>query len=128
MSVSRIEAMNMSAPEALLKSHKVIITDAWMISYPNDTERMQEDLESASWFQGYLPPNTSIVEPVSGIFYPILEKAYQNIKPLNSLQDENLVGFFSLTIYWRDTIRNILPEGSNGVLIVFDSPCNPTFT
>jgi signal transduction histidine kinase len=37
-------------------------------------------------------------------------------------------GLFGLTIYWRDTIKGILPLGSNGVVVVFDNPCNPSFT
>lgn len=37
-------------------------------------------------------------------------------------------GIVTAAIYWRDLIKDILPDGSNGIVIVFDNPCNPSFT
>jgi len=42
--------------------------------------------------------------------------------------DHKVVGILSQSVYWRDLIKNILPEGSDGIYCVFESPCNPTFT
>lgn len=39
-----------------------------------------------------------------------------------------LGGILALSSYWRDKIKDILPKGSDGVVIVFENPCNPTFT
>eukprot|EP00536_Pseudo-nitzschia_multiseries_P000747 jgi/Psemu1/249906/estExt_Genewise1Plus.C_90109 len=71
------------------------------------------------------------MEPISDIFYPIIDGANNqiDINRSNSNQ-QNVVGIFSLAIYWRDTIKNIISDGdgSRGLLIVFENPCNPTFT
>jgi Adenylate and Guanylate cyclase catalytic domain len=38
------------------------------------------------------------------------------------------VGFLGMPIYWRSFIRNILAERSDGIVVVFESPCNQPFT
>lgn len=38
------------------------------------------------------------------------------------------VGVVAVSIYWREFIRDILPPGSNGVVIVIETPCNLPFT
>merc|ERR1740117_2032710 len=77
------------------------------------------------------------MEPISDIFYPIISNANQHIdigpydNNNNYDNDDNsdgVVGIFSISIYWRDTIRNILPSGTHGLIAVFTNPCNPTFT
>jgi Adenylate and Guanylate cyclase catalytic domain len=42
--------------------------------------------------------------------------------------DNDLVAMLASSIYWRSFIRNILPEGSNGIHVVFSNPCTATFT
>jgi hypothetical protein len=37
-------------------------------------------------------------------------------------------GIVSVSFYWRDWLTNILPEGSNGILAVFENECSPSFT
>jgi hypothetical protein len=32
------------------------------------------------------------------------------------------------TWYWRDTLKNILPIGSDGIVVVFQNPCGSNFT
>lgn len=41
---------------------------------------------------------------------------------------EKIVAFFALSIYWRKFIEGVLPDTARGVVVVFSSPCNPTFT
>ncbi len=126
--------MNISAAKATLQSLQVVISEAYLISYPDDVDRIAEDIATAKFFEGFLPPETNAMEPVSDILYPIIEDAYQNIKIMQGDGEEDassshkIVGIFSLSVYWRDKIRNILPEGSNGLRVVFTNPCNPTFT
>ena len=33
-----------------------------------------------------------------------------------------------MSIYWRNMIENVVPQGSDGVIIVFQNECNLTFT
>ena len=39
-----------------------------------------------------------------------------------------MVGFISLNIFWRQRLQDILPATARGVVVVFSSPCNPSFT
>jgi hypothetical protein len=38
------------------------------------------------------------------------------------------VGVYSISIFWRDLINNILPHDSDGIVVVFENACNQTFT
>jgi hypothetical protein len=39
-----------------------------------------------------------------------------------------MVGFIAISIFWRDLVTNLLPPGSDGILIVIENICNPTFS
>lgn len=104
-----------------------------MIANEDDHERIEADLYYAEWFKPYLPPGVNPMEPVSDIFYPVFEGSHKAIKMAefnesSSMGDHRPVGLFALSVYWRDAIKKILPEGSNGLLLVFTNPCNPTWT
>jgi hypothetical protein len=42
--------------------------------------------------------------------------------------DHEIFGVIGVSLYWRDLLVNILPPGDNGVVVVFENECNPTFT
>jgi hypothetical protein len=42
--------------------------------------------------------------------------------------DGTVVGLFSLGVYFREIIRDVLPPGTNGMIIVVDNACTETFT
>jgi len=132
MSSPSSTSMDTSAQEAILKTHKVVITDTYLISYPDDEERIENDKDEAEWISNYLPEGEEPMEPISDIFYPIIADANEHIelqgRDTQHINETDVVGIFSLSVYWRDTIRNILPDGSHGLVVVFENPCNPTFT
>jgi hypothetical protein len=39
-----------------------------------------------------------------------------------------VVGAIRTPFYWRDTIRHILPDGNDGIIVVFHNPCTQSFT
>lgn len=122
--------MNTTAYQRLIDSHKVTITDAYLISYPGDEDRIANDKDEAEWISSYLLGEEEPIEPISDIYYPIFTSSNRQIE----LDDEHhhnqykVAGIFSLSVYWRDTIKNILPVGADGLVAVFENPCNPTFT
>jgi Adenylate and Guanylate cyclase catalytic domain len=134
MSFPNTEFMNVSSAQATLNSRKVTVTEAYLIASPDDLDLIVNNEETASIYAGFLPEGEEPMEPVSDIFYPILENAHKQIQITDSGDDHSdkeehkVVAILSLSVYWRDTIRDILPEGSNGILLVFENPCNPTFT
>jgi hypothetical protein len=42
--------------------------------------------------------------------------------------NHDFLGFTAISIYWRDLLTDLLSPGSNGIVIVFENECNPTFT
>lgn len=71
------------------------------------------------------------MEPVSDFYYPIID-ALDRVS-LSEDGDYNparnkIVGMVAAQIYWRAMIKDILPPGSDGIAIVFASPCNDPFT
>ena len=46
--------MNTTAQETIKRTHKAAITEAYLISYPDDTERLAEDILEAEWIADYL--------------------------------------------------------------------------
>ncbi|KAG7338693.1 adenylate/guanylate cyclase [Nitzschia inconspicua] len=134
MSAVNTEVMNTSAAKATLQSHKVGISQAYLISDPDDVDRIKEDIAVEQFLEGFLPPGTNVMQPISDIYYPIFEDAHKDIKVMDgkgenyTTNSRKIVGLFALSVYWKDTIRNILPNGSNGLRVVFTNPCSPTFT
>ena len=119
--------------DILLEKHLAEIGAPYLIAFENDTERQESNADEAEWVKNYIDPDENPLEPVSDFFYPLLDNA---LDVLNVFTDGNYTapnnqtfhGFLSMSIFWRDMIRNILPSGSEGVVIVFDNPCSPSFT
>lgn len=94
---------------------KEVVIGTTLNSDGNDTE----------WIKGYLGENNGGDEPYTAFYYPIMNNSKVQVTIANSSE---LVGVFAMTISWQHLIKNILPEGSNGVYVVFGNECNQTFT
>jgi hypothetical protein len=112
--------------EAILQTHRVIVSEAYHLPDPGDPIAVTETDVSVDWFSDFLGPDQDPSEPVSDIYYPILDK--NDAVTIEDPENEKFVGILSMSIYWRNMIENILPPGSDGVVIVFGNECNPTFT
>jgi hypothetical protein len=71
------------------------------------------------------------------MYYPIFAESsdriewvetYQNGTTIDHSENAQVVAIFALAFYWRDTIKDILPTGSDGMVVVFSNPCNPSFS
>lgn len=83
------------------------------------------------WIRDYVKPGDDPVEPMSDIYYPIVDGIEKGLVvgaegyyPTN----HSVVGMITASFYWREFIRDVLPPGTEGVVIVIDSPCNDPFT
>ena len=108
-----------------------------MIAWPNDTAKQEENEAEAEWLSYLLQPDENPVEPISDIYYPIIDEALDNVYHREEdMENENynitgnhLGAYLALTIYWRDMVRDLLPEGTAGVAVVFENACDvPPFT
>ena len=119
--------------DPVLKAHVAEIGAPYLIAFENDTERQIANEAEAEWVKNYIEPDENPLEPVSDFFYPLLDNA---LDVLDVFKDGNYTasnnqafhGFLSMSIFWRDMLRNILPPGSEGLVVVFDNPCSPSFT
>jgi hypothetical protein len=78
------------------------------------------------WFSDFVAPDQDPSEPVSDIYYPILDTI--DAVTAENPKNEDLVSVFAMSIFWRNMIEDILPPGSDGVIIVFENECNAAFT
>ena len=60
------------------------------------------------------------------ILYPVVDDL-NHMEFMDKPNSSKTVAMISASMYWRDNIRNILPVGSQAV-IVFENPCNDMFT
>ena len=82
----------------------------------------------ANYFASYLSPEDEAFEPLFEINYPIVKDLSINaVLELDNITTAS-VGIISIPIYWRSFFRNILPEGSTGIVIVVHNKCNRPFT
>ena len=95
--------------------------------YRADPESQAESEGWIDWLSGYISPNEDAFEPVIDVFYPIVNDISDvDVSKRNTITatSEAIVGIIAVSIYWREFIRDILPPGSNGVVVVMRSPCN----
>jgi hypothetical protein len=118
---------NTYTTNTVLTTKRVVITPAYLIYVEGNDEINESNEIEADWLKDYVQPGEEPMEPVSDIFYPILPNAADDVSISNNANND-VVSILSMTIYWRDMLKNILPTGANGVDVVFENPCSPSFT
>jgi Adenylate and Guanylate cyclase catalytic domain len=90
--------------------------------------------ESEGWVEYYkyfLEPGVDPFQPVLDVLYPIVDDV-SRVELMSSPDydptNHTLVGLVTVSIYWREIIRNVLSPGSNDVVIVVDNECTDSFT
>ena len=110
---------------------------------------ISEVLKLKDWAKNYVGENEDPNQPNINIYYPIIDTAADAVcsssywnesqsyhehvhnQPSTGPQSGNVVGIVRIGMYWRDLIRDILPQPSHdeaGVVAVFENTCNQTFT
>lgn len=108
---------------------EITITSTYNIRDPNDPYD-RTDLNN-DFIKDYVSDAEDYTEPFSDIIFPILDYAADYVTiPKNANPDElgNFVGVLTMTFYWRDLIKDILPADSVGIIVVFENNCGETFT
>ena len=88
--------------------------------FRNDPVAQAEEQGWIDFYTDYIRPDEEPFEPALEITYPMI----------NEVDDHNssVVGFLSIGVYFREIIRDVLPLGSNGMIIVVDNKCAESFT
>ena len=120
--------------KASVVDNKALITEPYLgqvYKNPGDEDEALEMSYEVDWIVDYISPNDEADEPVADLIYPIITtKDGANVKDGDYTPSPDLkaVGLYSITYYWRELLRDILPTGSNGIHVVFESACRPPFT
>jgi hypothetical protein len=97
----------------------------------------------ANYFSYSVASGDDPMEPMSDIIYPIVD-AIDRIRivdtsgsssesSITDIPNENttegkVVAVVSSSFYWRDALKDMLPTGRNGIVVVVANPCTASFT
>jgi hypothetical protein len=91
----------------------------------------EEEEEWAIYNKDFIPPDENPMEPISDLFYPIIDDVdsveVAGAKDYNA-SEHRFVGMLVASIYWRDLMKDILAANSSTVIVVVTNPCNLPFT
>jgi hypothetical protein len=87
---------------------------------------MEENKYWMDWYSDYVKHGQNVTEPISDIIYAVIDSV--DIDSTTTTDRSNTVGVLITTIYWRDVLEGILPINEDGIIIVFQNPCCPSFT
>ncbi|KAG7368267.1 adenylate/guanylate cyclase [Nitzschia inconspicua] len=79
---------------------------------------------SVAYLENFVAESESASEPVTNLVYPILSQDLLDL----SLEEEtveslDLVGTIAIGMFWRELLRDILPETSEGIQVVTEEIC-----
>ena len=116
----------------VFETHQPRVDSVYMVAEPDDLELIASNEVDADWAKDFIDPSEDPNEPVSDIYYPLIEDSIDYVDVFQDSEykpkNETFKGMLAMSVYWRDLFRDILPEGKNDVLVVVENPCNPTFT
>jgi hypothetical protein len=69
-------------------------------------------------------------EPFCNLIYPIIDSrdSIDGFDGENEVDDDPVVATIATTIYWREILECILPDGRSGLIVVFKNNCTDSFT
>ena len=78
------------------------------------------------WAARHVAEDVDASEPVIRILYPILNTSEGAITV--DEPDSKVVGIIASSFFWKSFLEHILPNGEDGLYVVFKNTCNQTFT
>eukprot|EP00536_Pseudo-nitzschia_multiseries_P000778 jgi/Psemu1/233997/estExt_Genewise1.C_90167 len=78
------------------------------------------------WSKRHVPEEEDHTEPFIRILYPILDTSTGAITVDKG--DSNVVGVIASSFFWKSFLENILPNGEDGLVVVFTNTHNQSFT
>jgi hypothetical protein len=114
----------------LVDEQRVVMSDVTNLPDLADPESINQAVANNLYIKDFTGEDEDESEPFSDLYYPILDTAADSVTiPDNSgASTSNVVGVFAMTFFWRDLLKDILPVGSDGVVVVVGNDCNQTFS
>eukprot|EP00977_Amphora_coffeiformis_P022885 scaffold11722_cov116-Amphora_coffeaeformis.AAC.1 len=80
------------------------------------------------YVSNFIPANENPREPVVTLIYPIIDQKTSLHIDADAVNETQFVGTFSFVLFWRDLLRNILPDKSEGIHVVTETSCAQVFS
>lgn len=109
-----------------MSQQRVVVSHFSNVPDLDDPFQVTEAEGTAGWASIFIDPADDPTEPMSAIYYPIID-AVDSIK-IDADKEQSVVGVLTFVIFWRELIKNILPTNSNGVIVVIENACDQVFT
>ena len=93
---------------------------------PRDPTTNPVDMISVNFAKNFIPPTENAAEPMVNLLYPIIDQK-EKLR-IDDDSDAPVVGMWICTIFWREMLRNILPDTSKGILVMTENSCGQNFT
>jgi hypothetical protein len=125
-----------------IATKRAVLGTTYMNPALNNPDQVKEAQYWADTFSGLIDPGDHPLEPASDILYPVVNR-FDRIKLLDddnanpsslssnytaTTDDDEVVAVLSSSFYWRDVMKNVLPEQSHGLIVVVENPCSASFT
>jgi hypothetical protein len=90
-------------------NHKVILAPAYQLPDPDDPVQVAETQAFTSFFADLVQPDQDPSQPVSDLYYPVIDSATSSVwTPSDPTDEKNkLVGIMALSIFWADAIKEV---------------------
>jgi hypothetical protein len=116
-----------SSFDSVFGSQEVILSPAYQLPDPNDPWAVAETEAYVSFYADFVGPGQDASEPISDIWYPILDSAVSSLQTSTTSSDprgetSHLVGILALPIVWADAIKEVGTQQKSGGGVVKDDP------
>ena len=108
----------------MLDSGVVTLSEPYLLPDYDDPVSVEENEVWADWLSDFIEPDENPMEPAIDISFPMFDT-------LNSVQadpETEIVAMVVTSLYFRDLIKNVLPNGCSGVIVVTENACSPAFS
>jgi hypothetical protein len=119
-----------------LTTHSVVVGTAVNIVDPSNPSSLQDaemfnDWASQLMLNNFLDDDGTNdldhTEPLSPFIYPVYNTSAEAVKD-DHIEDAKEVALIVSYFYWRDFLKDILPHGQRGLVVVLANECNQSFT
>lgn len=109
----------------MMTHRKAVLSEPFMLPRSDSPEATAILEPWCEYFKDYISPGEECMEPMSTWFYPIIDNVEQiKISEIELLESSNDVkGMISVEFYWRSWFKDILPDGSKGIVLVTENSC-----
>jgi hypothetical protein len=109
----------------VMTKRKATMSEPLMIPHEDNPLAIEESLLWCEYYKTYIAAGEECMEPLSNWFYPIMDMIDRIELSNETSLPENMEvkSIIAVEFYWRHYFEDILPEGSNGIVVVVSNSC-----